>query len=246
MPQKITGETAAFGSSRAQLIPQRAAAGETKGPSKKVLITQGHQVAPRNVVGARTAQHATTDGALVKNGIFPTLVLTLLAFLYGTTPSHCQETVSASSTGANSAALPSAPSATQPTTCTEKNGKPCPEWVHKLMGQYPPLHESGKLQLEREPSSVHFWTYRGSQDPPLRTNEQVFRSKIFLATHIGGAVAMIVACRTKSSKEDWGSEVPAVGAIFGMDYLQFRFVGGPNAIAPAVYEMIQYGRAGTR
>ncbi len=57
---------------------------------------------------------------------------------------------------------------------------------------------------------------------------------------------MIVACRTKTSKEDWGSEVPAVAAMFGMDYIQFRFVGGPNAVAPAVYEMIHYGLASTR
>ena len=41
---------------------------------------------------------------------------------------------------------------------------------------------------------------------------------------------MIVACRTKNSGEHWGSEAPAVAALFGMDYLQFRFVGGPNAI----------------
>lgn len=34
------------------------------------------------------------------------------------------------------------PDAPQPsTTCVEKNGKPCPEWVHKLVGQYPPLPE---------------------------------------------------------------------------------------------------------
>jgi hypothetical protein len=118
--------------------------------------------------------------------------------------------------------------------------------VHKLIGQYPPLPESGKLQSERDPSSVHFWTYRGFQDPPLRTNKEVFRSKLFLAAHIGGAIAMIVACRTKNSKEDWGSEVPAVAGLFGMDYLQFRFIGGPNAVAPGVYEMIHYGLASTR
>jgi hypothetical protein len=131
------------------------------------------------------------------------------------------------------------------TTCVEKNGKPCPEWVHKFIGQYPPLSES-ELQTEREPSSVHFWTYRGRQEPPLRTNKQVFHSKIFLAAHTGGAIAMIVACRTKNSGEDWGSEVPAVAALFGMDYLQFRFIGGPNAIGAPIYEMIHYGLASAR
>jgi len=74
----------------------------------------------------------------------------------------------------------------------------------------------------------------------------VFRSKIFLTTHIGGAIAMIVACRIKTSKEDLGSEVPAVAGLFGMDYLQFRFIGGPNAIGAPIYEMIHYGLASTR
>ena len=101
-------------------------------------------------------------------------------------------------------------------------------------------------QLQRDPATVHFWTYRAWGDPPLRTNKEVFRSKLFLAAHVGGALAMIVACRNKNSREDWSSEVPAVAAMFGMDYLQFRFVGGPNAVAPPVYEMIHYGRAATR
>src|SRR5579872_7530578 len=102
--------------------------------------------------------------------------------------------------------LVDAPSVTQQTTCTQNNGKPCPEWVHKLIGQYPPSSESEEFQPQRAPSSLHFWTYRGWGDPPLRTNKQVFRSKVFLATHIGGAIAMIVSCRTKNSGEDWGSD----------------------------------------
>jgi hypothetical protein len=57
---------------------------------------------------------------------------------------------------------------------------------------------------------------------------------------------MIVASRNKRCREDWHSEVPAVGAILGMEYLQFRFIGGPNAVAPAIYEMIHYGLASTR
>jgi hypothetical protein len=93
---------------------------------------------------------------------------------------------------------------------------------------------------------VHFWTYRGWQEPPLRSNKQVFHSKVFVAAHVGGAIAMIVACRNKNSKEDWGSEVPAVAAMFGMDYLQFRFIGGPNAIVAPIYEMVHYSRASAR
>jgi hypothetical protein len=57
---------------------------------------------------------------------------------------------------------------------------------------------------------------------------------------------MIVACRTKNSGETCGSGAIAVGAMFGMDYLQFRFVGGPNAIGAPVYEMVHYGLASAR
>jgi hypothetical protein len=181
----------------------------------------------------------------VKQGICPALVLTFLGFLFATTPTCCQQAFPLS-TDSNIASLPDAPSTTQTTTCTEKNGKPCPVWVHKLIGQYPPVPESRIPRLQRDPSSVHFWTYRGWQDPPLRTNREVFRSKVFVTAHVGGAIAMIVACRSKHSREDWGSEVPAVAAIFGMDYVQFRFIGGPNTVAPAVYEMIHYSRASTR
>ena len=177
-------------------------------------------------------------------GIRPTLALAMLGFLFATALSNCQETVPPSPRS-NIAALPNAPSATQSTTCTEHNGKPCPEWLHKLIGQYPPVPESGTY-LERDPSSVHFWTYRGAHDPPLRTTKQVFRSKVFVGAHIGGAIAMIVACRNKRSREDWGSGVSAVGALVGLDYLQFRFIGGPNAVGPAIYEMVHYGLADTR
>lgn len=170
-------------------------------------------------------------------------VLTLLGFLFIPISGNCQETTPASATSSN-AGLPNAPSTTQATTCTQNNGKPCPDWLQKVIGQYPPPPES--VEVQRNPSSVHFWTLRGSQDPPLRTNKQVFRSKAFLAAHIGGAIAMIVACRTKNSGEDWASEVPAVAGLFGMDYIQYRFISGPTAVGPAVYEMIHYGLASAR
>ena len=168
------------------------------------------------------------------------LVLTFFGFVAIT--AKCQEAVTVS----NDPGLPSAPSAISGTTCTGNNGKPCSAWLHKLIGQYPPPSESEQFSYERDPHSVHLWTYRGWQDPPLRSNRQVFRSKVFLATHIGGAIAMVVACRTKKSGEDWTSEVPAVAALFGMDYVQFRFVGGLNALGAPIYEMIHYGRASTR
>jgi len=170
------------------------------------------------------------------------LALGSLGFLFSATAVDCQD----SSPTLQSATLPDEPSAMQATTCTQHNGRPCPAWLHKLIGQYPPLPETERSETQLAPARVHFWTYRGGQDPPLRSNREVFHSKLFLAAHIGGAIAFSVACRTKNSGETWRQGVPAVAAIFGMDYLQFRFVGGPNAIGPPVYEMIHYGLASVR
>ena len=170
------------------------------------------------------------------------LILILLSFLFTATLSNCQETSSPSS-ASNDVGLPNAPSTTQAATRTEKNGKPCPEGVHKSVRQYPSLPEA---RIERIPTTVHFWTIRGWQEPPLRTNKQVFRSKVFLAEHVGGAIAMIVACRTRNSGEDWESGVPAIAGMLGMDYITYRFVNGPTAIGPAVYEMVHYGLTSAR
>ncbi len=180
----------------------------------------------------------------MKQEILYALVVALL-IVVGTTISTGQEDTHPPSVP-NNAGLPNAPSTTQATTCTERNHQPCPEWIHKLIGRYPPSPESSETNQRRDPATVRFWTYRSPQDPPLRNNKEVFRSKLFVASHVGGAVAMIMACRARTSGENWGSDVPAVAAIFGMDYLQFRFIGGPNAIGPAVYEMIHFGRASTR
>lgn len=173
------------------------------------------------------------------------LVLLLGCLLFSASLADSQQRVHGP-LASHGADIPNAPSTTQATTCTENNGKPCPGWVHKLIGQYPPLPESQTNQPLRDPASVHFWTYRCLDEPPLRTNKQVFRSKLFVATHAGGAIAMAMACHTKNSGLDCGSQAAAVSAIFGLDYLQFRYVGGPNAIGPPIYEMVHYGLASTK
>jgi hypothetical protein len=176
---------------------------------------------------------------------YAVLVLLLLGLLASPSLASSQETICGPFASID-ADIPSAPSTTQATTCTENNGKSCPEWLHNLIGQYPPLPESPAKQFERDPASVHFWTYRSTDEPALRSNKQVFRSKLFIATHVGGAIAMVMACRTKGSGYDCGSQATAVGAIFGLDYLQFRYVGGPNAIGAPVYEMVHYSLASTK
>ena len=180
----------------------------------------------------------------MKHRVLPALFLTLLTLLFSTKPSMGEETVSLSADSSDTA-LPDAPSATQGTTCTENNGTPCPHWVHKVIGQYPPLPESAVPQPQRDPSTVHFITYRAWNEPPLRTNKEVFRSKWYVGTHVGAAVAMVVACRNQNSGEHCGSQVPIQAGLFGMDYLQFRFIGGPNAIGAPIYSMIKYCRKST-
>lgn len=92
-----------------------------------------------------------------------------------------------------------------------------------------------------------FFSFRGSwQDPPLRTNRQMFRSKTYVLSQIGGFVAMAVACRNKRSGESWGSEVPAVLLVDGMAYLGGRFFTQSYAVAPGVYEMVHYSQAAAR
>jgi len=96
-------------------------------------------------------------------------------------------------------------------------------------------------QPQPGPKHITFWTFRKSwQDPPLRTNKQMFRSKTFLLSTIGGAAAMIVACRNKRSGEDFASEVPAVIGIDALAYLGGRYFTQSYAVAPGVYEMIHY------
>jgi len=183
------------------------------------------------------------ESMVKKNGLAGVTAFMVLVLPLSGLPARCQQQSTSSPTAEN-AALPDGP--TQATTCTKSNGKPCAEWVHELIGQNPPSSESGIAPAERDAASVHFWTYRGWEEPPLRSNKQGFHSKLFLTAHIGGVIAMAVACRTKNSREEWSSEVPAVAAMFGMDYLQFRYIGGPNAVAAPVYEMIHYSRASTR
>ena len=181
----------------------------------------------------------------MKHSIFLALFLTLLAVLFGTRPCIAQEAVSTSTT-ASDAGLPDTPSSSQRTRCTHKNGRPCSHLLETIIGPYPPSPNSGVPQSPRDPATVRFVTYRSLGEPPLRTNKEVFHSKLFIVTHVGGAAAMVVACRNKNSGYSWGEQVPAVGALFALDYLQFRFVGGPNAIGPPVYEMIKYGRGSTK
>lgn len=101
--------------------------------------------------------------------------------------------------------------------------------------------------IPEQKSAVSFFSFRKRwQDPPLRTNAQMLHSKVYVASMIGGALAMVVACRNPRSGEDWGSEVPAVLGVDAMSFFAGRLFTMPFAVAPGAYEMFHYARAATK
>jgi len=95
--------------------------------------------------------------------------------------------------------------------------------------------------------SATFLTFRGHwQDPPLRTNKQMFHSKTFLLSTVGGAAAMIVACHNKRSGEDFASEVPAVIGVDALAYLGGRYFTQSYAVGPGIYQMVHYSISATK
>jgi hypothetical protein len=117
-------------------------------------------------------------------------------------------------------------------------------------------------QLPEAPQPQHVWartwenvhgkpasfvTFRGKwKDPALRSNRQTFKSPIFVLGQSAMFASMIVACRNPRSGEAWHSEAPAVGALFGLNYLSERFFSGPHALGPAVYAVVHYSRSAAK
>lgn len=104
-------------------------------------------------------------------------------------------------------------------------------------------------QPRKEPAqTATFWTFRQSwQDPPLRTNRQVFRSKTFWLLHGAYAASVIVDIKhTHGARESWGSELPAIPAIMGMDYLMDRFFTRAMAVEAPIYGIQHYVRDALR
>lgn len=110
-----------------------------------------------------------------------------------------------------------------------------------------PQHVYARTWENIHGKSANFLTFRSKwQDPPLRSNKQVFKSPLFLLPQAGMVASMVVACRNPRSQEDWHSEVPAVGGVLALDYLSYRFFSGPHSLGPALYAIIHYSRAATK
>jgi len=64
---------------------------------------------------------------------FAALLFLCVTVLLGAMPIEAQQKVGSKT---------NATATTKATTCTENNGKPCPEWLHRIVGQYPPTATS--------------------------------------------------------------------------------------------------------
>lgn len=96
-------------------------------------------------------------------------------------------------------------------------------------------------------SPKHLYSFRTrSADPPLYSNRNLLKSKLFWATHAAGFAAALVACRTRNSGENCGSELPGVGALMGMDFFAMKYMSPLYAFGAPAYEIQHYVRASIR
>lgn len=102
-------------------------------------------------------------------------------------------------------------------------------------------------ELKAAPKKAGFFAMGRYDAPaPLRTARQVFDKK-FAVLHGAGVLAMVLACRrARTSGEDWGSEVPAVLGVTGMDFLVSHYVSEALSVEAPVYMFQHYMRAAYR
>lgn len=136
--------------------------------------------------------------------------------------------------------LGDAPSATKQTTCTQNNGKPCPEWLHSLIGQYPPVKVSERWDGQPD----HFFTF-GDAQRALHPDKKSWM--LFTVAHAGMWASTVIAVRNhRTSGEEAHSEFPAVAFMTGMDFLFFKTVSPSLSVGTPVYAMIHYSRAAAK
>jgi hypothetical protein len=142
---------------------------------------------------------------------------------------------------ADRTSLPDAPSETVRTTCTQGSGTPCPEWVHKLIGQYPPVREVPEV-WNHQPD--HFFTV-GNGRRALHPDKKSWL--LFTAAHAGmWAAAVVAVSRHRTSHEEAHSEYPAVAFMTGLDFLFFKTLSPALSVGPPVYATVHYSLAAAK
>lgn len=161
--------------------------------------------------------------------------------------------------------------ASEETTCTKNNGQPCPEWLHKLVGQYPRKPESlsslPNAPQPQGPEAAGFWTFRGLDGPVLRTNREAIHDKTLLGaeafwlgsivydaelTHQGLAhhkcveASTLVDDRHPSRGELYVWDVPEFAVGTALNYLMLRFVGKPLIFETVGIASVEHLRGGSR
>jgi hypothetical protein len=133
--------------------------------------------------------------------------------------------------------LVDAPSSAVHSSCTQRNGKPCPEWLHKLIGQYPPA--AARERWNGRPDGL-FTIGNGRR--ALHPDKKSWM--LFAAAHAGMWASTVMAVRNfPTSREQADSEYPAAAVLTGMDLLLFKTISPALPLGPPVYAMIHYSRA---
>ena len=141
-------------------------------------------------------------------------------------------------------ALAQLPDAPAPSTTCVSHDQPCPEWLHKLIGQYPPAAPRQGMPSVM-PGPVHVYTFRKHwDDPPLRTSRKTFTSPWFVASQGVMIASMVIACRrSRYTGEEFHSEAPYTAGVFGLNLLVDRYLDELYAVGSAALVSQHYIRA---
>lgn len=122
------------------------------------------------------------------------------------------------------------------TTCVSNNGVPCPEWLHKLVGQYPPAPEPASATR-----AASFFTFNTDSHATLKPDKKSWA--MFIGAHAAlGLTYAIDRHRTHGVRETASSEVPAILGVTGIDFLAFKCISPSFSIEAPIYGTIHYAR----
>jgi hypothetical protein len=96
-------------------------------------------------------------------------------------------------------------------------------------------------------SPAHIYSFRTDfKAPALYSNHNLLKSKAFWASHAALAASAIVACRIKASGETWDSEMPAIAAVGGLDFVAAKYMSPLYMFGAPAWGIQHYIRASIR